>query len=286
MNLAALRSYEIPSRDHDYTVTDTILYALGLGYGSDPLDERQVSFVYEDGLKVVPSMCNTIAHPGFWINRPELGIDWIKVLHGEQSFVMHNPLPPSGRVRGTYRIVGIEDKGPGKGAIMTLEKTLTDRDSGVVYFTVTQTIFMRGDGGQGGFGVPIATPIALPERVADAVVDVPTMPQIALIYRLSGDLNPIHASPATALKAGFERPILHGLCTMGLATRALVASVCRGDPERLKSMYVRFSKPVFPGETIRTEIFHEADNVRFRCRSVERDLVVLDRGLASVGPAT
>ena len=112
MNLDALRSYEIPPRDHDYTVTDTILYALGLGYGSDPLDERQVSFVYEDGLKVVPSMCNTIAHPGFWINRPELGIDWVKVLHGEQSFVMHHPMPPSGRVRGSYRIAAPEHIGP------------------------------------------------------------------------------------------------------------------------------------------------------------------------------
>jgi acyl dehydratase len=282
MNLDALKVYEIPAKDHDYTVNDTMLYALGLGYGSDPLDEAQVAFVYEDGLKVVPSMCNTIAHPGFWINKPELGIDWVKVLHGEQSFQMHHPLPPEGKVRGTYRIVSIEDKGPGKGAIMTLEKTLTDRETAVVYFTVIQTIFMRGDGGQGGFGSVAPTPSAIADRAPDLIVDVPTMPQIALIYRLSGDYNPIHASPAIARKAGFERPILHGLCTMGLATRALVDSVCSGVPERLSSMYVRFSKPVFPGETIRTEIFTETDRVRFRCRSVERDVVVLDRGVAVI----
>ena len=282
MNLDALQSYQIPARDHDYTARDTMLYALGLGYGSDPLDDGQIAFVYEDDLKVVPSMCNTIAHPGFWINQPELGIDWVKVLHGEQSFVMHHPLPPAAKVRGTYRIAGIEDKGADKGAIMTLEKMLTDRDSGTVYCMVTQSIFMRGDGGQGGFGVPAETPSAIADRVADVVVDVPTMPQIALIYRLNGDLNPIHASPAVARKAGFDRPILHGLCTMGLATRALVEGVCAGQPERLASMYVRFSKPVYPGETIRTEIYDEGGSFRFRCRSIERDIMVLDRGVATL----
>ena len=141
---------------------------------------------------------------------------------------------------------------------------------------------MRGDGGKGGLCAPAATPEAIPDRAPDLTVDVPTNPQIALIYRLSGDYNPIHASPAIARKAGFERPILHGLCTMGLATRALIEGVCGGAPDRLTSLYVRFSKPVFPGETIRTEIYHEHDRIRFRCRAVERDLVVLDRGVAVV----
>ena len=282
MNLDVLQQYEIPSRDHDYTVRDTMLYALGVGYGADPTDEAQVGFVYEDGLKVVPSMCNTIAHPGFWINKPELGIDWVKVLHGEQSFQIHHPLPPEGKVRGTYRIASIEDKGAAKGAVMTLEKTLTDRETDRCDCTVVLTIFMRGDGGQGGFGTPAEVPGAMPDRSPDAVLDIATMPQIALIYRLSGDMNPIHASPAVARKAGFDRPILHGLCTMGLATRALVSSACDGVPERLKSTYVRFSQPVYPGETIRTEFYHEGDIVRFRCRSVERDLIVLDRGYATI----
>jgi acyl dehydratase len=282
MNLDVLKQFEIPAHDHDYTARDTILYALGLGFGADPLDETQVSFVYEDGLKVVPSLCNTIAHPGFWINRPELGIDWVKVLHGEQAFEIHHPLPSEGKVRGTYRIAAIEDKGAGKGAVMTLEKTLTDRGSGLLYCTVTQSIFMRGDGGQGGFGTPVEAPGAIPDRAPDNVHDLATMPQIALIYRLSGDLNPIHASPAIARKAGFARPILHGLCTMGLATRALVESLCGGHPERLKSLYVRFSQPVFPGETIRTEFYQDGDCTRLRCRSVERDLIVLDRGRAVI----
>lgn len=282
MNLDALRTYEIPPRDHDYGARDVILYALALGYGADPLDEDQLHFVYEDGLKMVPSMCNTIAHPGFWISRPELGIDWVKVLHGEQSFEMHAPMPAEARVRGTYRIAAIEDKGAERGAVMRLEKSLRDRDSDTLYYSVNQTIFMRGDGGQGGFGEAATVPGGLPDHAPDIIVETKVLPQAALIYRLSGDLNPIHASPEIARKAGFDQPILHGLCTMGIATRALLEGVCDGDPERLRSMFVRFSKPVYPGETIRTEIYRVDGRIRFRCRVVERDVIVLDRGDALV----
>ncbi len=283
MNIDVLQRYEIPSVDHDYGSKDAMLYALGLGYGSDPLDEAEVNFVYEDGLKVVPSMVNTIAHPGFWIGEPELGIDWVKVLHAEQAFEIKTPLPKTAKTRGVYEIVSVEDKGAEKGAILTMRKSLVDRDDGKLYATVTQTVFMRGDGGQGSFGTPPSNASSVPDSDPDVVIDIPTMPQIALIYRLSGDLNPIHASPTVARKAGFDRPILHGLCTMGLATRALLMGVCDQQPENLTSMFVRFSTPVFPGETLRTEIFsQEAGVVRFRCRSVERGIVVLDRGTASL----
>lgn len=282
MDLDALRKFEIPARDHDYDARDVILYALALGYGADPLDDQQLKFVYEDGLKMVPSMCNTIAHPGFWISRPELGIDWVKVLHGEQSFEMHSPMPAEARARGTYKIASIEDKGAERGAVMRLEKTLCDRDTGTVYYSVNQTIFMRGDGGQGGFGEAATVPSALPDRTPDLAIDIAALPQSALIYRLSGDMNPIHASPEVARKAGFDRPILHGLCTMGIATRALLDAICDCQPERLRSMFVRFSKPVYPGETIRTEIYQIDNRVRFRCRVVERDVVVLDRGDAQI----
>ena len=284
MKLETLKNWVIPEIHHDYTFKDTILYALGLGFGSDPMDEAELKFVFEDGLKTVPSICNTLSHPGFWVQEPSLELDWVKILHGEQSFVMHEPLPAEGTVKGTYRILSVEDKGEGKGAILTLEKRLVDRDNGTLYYTVITNVFMRGDGGQGGFGEAPTAPDALPDRAPDEVLDLPTLPQIALVYRLSGDYNPIHASPAIARKAGFERPILHGLCTMGLATRALLKARCGYDPTRMKSMHVRFSRPVFPGETIRTEIFDEANGVvRFRCRSVERDVVVLDRGSVTIG---
>lgn len=282
MNLDILQRFKLDDKVHEYGARDTILYALGLGYGSDPTDEAQLAFVYEKGLKAVPSMCNTIAHPGFWIDRPELGIDWVKVLHAEQAFEIHAAIPAEGRMRGEYSILSVEDKGADKGAIMRMQKRLFDRDTGDLYATVTQTLFLRGDGGQGGFGNPGSGLSPLPEAEPDLVIDIPTMPQIALIYRLSGDLNPIHASPSVARKAGFDRPILHGLCTMGLAARALITGLCDGRPERLGSMEVRFSRPVFPGETIRVEVYREDENVRFRCRSVERDVVVVDRGRASL----
>lgn len=283
MNLDLLQRFEIAPKDHDYKARDTILYALGLGYGSDPTDEQQLAFVVEQDLLAVPSMCNTIAHPGFWIDRPELEIDWVKVLHAQQAFVIHNSLPAEGRMRGHYAVLSVEDKGVEKGAIMRMQKRLVDRETGSLYATVTQTLFLRGDGGQGGFGEAGMSLPPLPEAEPDQIIDIATMPQIALIYRLSGDLNPLHASPSIARKAGFDRPILHGLCTMGLAARALITTVCDSDPGRLSSMEVRFSKPVFPGETIRVEIYHDGNSVRFRCRAIERDIVVVDRGSATIG---
>lgn len=282
MNLDILQRFKLDDKNHDYKASDTILYALGLGYGSDPTNEDDLTFVYEKGLKAVPSMCNTIAHPGFWIDRPELGIDWVKVLHAEQAFEIHSAIPAEGGMRGAYSILSIEDKGADKGAIMKMQKRLYGIDDDRLFATVTQTLFLRGDGGQGGFGNPGPGLQPLPEADPDMIMDIPTMPQIALIYRLSGDLNPIHASPAVARKAGFDRPILHGLCTMGLAARALVSRLCDSEPERLRAMEVRFSKPVFPGETIRVEIYLKDDTVRFRCRSLERDLIVLDRASATI----
>lgn len=283
MELERLRDWIVPPVDHDYTVKDTILYALGLGFGSDPLNEDELKFVYEDGLICVPSICNTLSHPGFWLQEPSLKIDWVKILHGEQSFIMHKPLPAQGKVQGRYRIMSVEDKGAEKGAVLTLEKRLMNRDDGTLHFTVITTLFMRGDGGQGGFGTAPVPPEPLPNRAADLVIDLPTLPQAALLYRLNGDMNPLHASPAVARRAGLERPILHGLCTMGIASRALLKGVCDYDPSRLVSMFVRLSRPVFPGETIRTEIFRENGVVRFRCQAIERNVVVLDRGTATIG---
>jgi acyl dehydratase len=147
---------------------------------------------------------------------------------------------------------------------------------------VTTSIFLRGDGGQGGFGEPPAPAEKLPDGMPNHVVDIETLPQMALLYRLNGDLNPLHADPAVAAKAGFRQPILHGLATMGIAARALLRALCGNEPSRLTGMFVRFSSPVYPGETIRTEIFDAPNGPRFRCRVVERDVVVLDRGYVSV----
>ena len=280
LNLEAVRDFRFETVVHTYSRKDSILYALGLGYGSEPTDPAQLAFVYEDNLRIVPSMCCVLAHPGMWVRNPDLGIDWLKILHGEQSFEIHNPIPPEGTVVGSYENVAVEDKGAGKGAILHQIKKLNDKASGQLLATVRSVLFMRGDGGCGGFGEAPEPARPLPESAPSSAREIATLAQSALIYRLSGDTNPIHADPAAATKAGFEAPILHGLCTLGVATRALLSTFANGAPERLKSLSVRFSRPVFPGETIRTEFFGAGGEVRFRSRVVERDIIVLDRGSA------
>jgi acyl dehydratase len=280
VNLEAVRSFRFAPALQSYSRRDTILYALGLGYGSAPLDPDQLRHVFEDELLAVPSISCVLAHPGRWISAPELGLDWLKILHGEQSFEIHQPIPPEGTVRAEYEIAAVEDKGVDKGAILHLLKTLSDDQTGAKLATVRSGLFMRGDGGAGGFGLVDQTSAPLPDGAPAASHDVATLPQAALIYRLSGDHNPIHADPAAARTAGFERPILHGLCTLGVATRSLLATFARGAPEKLKSLSVRFSRPVYPGETVRTEFFPSGSDIRFRSRVVERDIIVLDRGTA------
>ena len=280
MNLDAVRNFRFEAVTHTYSRRDSMLYALGLGYGSEPTDPAQLAFVYEDNLRAVPSMCCVLAHPGMWVTNPDLGIDWLKILHGEQSFEIHNPLPPESTVVGTCEIVAVEDKGPGTGAILHQIKKLNDKASGQLLATVRSVLFMRGDGGCGGFGEVPEAAQPLPEQAPSSTREIATLPQSALIYRLSGDYNPIHADPKAATKAGFEAPILHGLCTFGVATRALLSTFANDAPERLKSLSARFSRPVFPGETIKTEFFGTGNEVRFRSRVVERDLIVLDRGSA------
>jgi acyl dehydratase len=280
LNLEAVRNFRFETVAHTYSRKDSILYALGLGYGSEPTDPAQLAFVYEDKLRIVPSICCVLAHPGAWVREPALGIDWLKMLHGEQSFEIHNPIPPEGTVVGTYENVAVEDKGAGKGAILHQIKKLNDKASGQLIATVRSVLFMRGDGGCGGFGEVPEAARPLPESVPSSTCEFATLAQSALIYRLSGDYNPIHADPKAAAKAGFDAPILHGLCTLGVATRALLTTFANDAPERLKSLSVRFSRPVFPGETIRTEFFGAGGEIRFRSRVVERDVIVLDRGSA------
>jgi acyl dehydratase len=260
-----------------YDQRDTILYALGLGYGADPLDERELPFVYERDMRCVPSFVNVLCNPGFWAQRPEFGIDWVKLLHAEQEFRIHKPMPARGTVRGEHHISCIADKGPGRGALLYQEKTLFDDATGEQLATVRATVFLRGNGGEGGFGTPHEASEPVPERAPDRIVEIPTLPRQALIYRLSGDWNPLHADPEIARAAGFEAPILHGLCTNGIACRAILAAYCDNDVRKFGGMFVRFSKPVMPGETIRLEFYEEPGRLRFRAIAVERGAVVLDR---------
>jgi acyl dehydratase len=279
-----LKNWPFESVAQTYTAKDSILYALGVGLGEDPTDLSELRFLYEDGLKALPTLAVVLSRPGFWVRDPHSGVDWKRVLHGEQGLVLHRPLPPEGEVSGRTRIDEIVDKGPGKGALIYSSRTLIDRRDGEPLCTLTSTTFCRGDGGFGGpsgrSGQPSA-PQPIPQTAPELICDLPTSRRAALIYRLSGDLNPLHIDPEVARAANFPRPILHGLATYGVAGHALLRLLCNYDPSRLTRMDVRFSSPVFPGETIRTEIWRTGPGqAAFRSRVVERDVVVLNNGYA------
>lgn len=273
-----LLALKIPEVVQSYTEKDAILYALGIGLGRDPLDADELPFVYEENLKVLPTFAAVLGWPGFWVRDLDTGIDWVKVVAGEQALVLHRPLAPRGTVVGRTRVTDILDKGAGKGALIYSERALVDRDSGERIATVAQTTFCRGDGGFGGPPRAAPAPHSIPPRAPDLVCDRPTRPEAALIYRLSGDPNPLHADPAVAKAAGFPRPILHGLASFGIACHGILKCLCDHDTARIKAISARYSAPVFPGETIRTEMWRDGAIVSFRARVVERDAVALNNG--------
>ena len=285
MDYNLIKNWSFPDVDQTYTENDSILYALGIGFGQEPTNPDHLKYVYEQGLQTFPTMAVVLGYPGFWMKDPNAGINWVKLVHGEQRMTIHRPLPPSGRVIGRSRISHVIDKGADKGALVITERTLHDA-AGNLLITIAQTTFCRGDGGLSGSD---ESPVALeptPDRAPDMTCAIPTLPQAALIYRLCADNNPLHADPAVAEKAGYPRPILHGLCTYGVAARAIVQAACNNDATRLVSMNTRFSSPVYPGETVVCEIWKDGDEaVRFRAKVAERDVVVLSNGFAGIRKA-
>lgn len=281
---AALMDHAFPEIEQSYTRRDTMLYALGVGYGCDPLDASELPFVYDrhPAFRAAPTMPVVLADDPHWVCEPSLGIDHAQVLHGEQSLELHRPLPPESTLVSRARIEEVADKGAGRGALIRVARELSDKATGAPLATARSTVFARGDGGFGGDrGSPRATH-PIPARAPDVVVDFATMPQQALLYRLSGDWNPLHADPSAAAMAGFARPILHGLCTYGIAGRAVLQTFCDYEPMRFRALAVRFSSPVYPGETVRTEMWREGAVISLRARAVERDVVVLNNGRADI----
>jgi acyl dehydratase len=276
-----LMALELPNHVQRYDRRDAILYALGIGFGQDPLDRGELSFVVEGALKVMPTFALVLGVPPNWVR--ESGLDYARVVHGEQSAIFHAPLAPEGEVEGTLTITDVIDKGEGRGALVHAERVLTDRVTGTKLATLRQTIFARGDGGIGGpkgAQPPIHAP---PDRAPDGTCSLPTVPQQALIYRLSGDYNPLHADPDAAEKVGFPRPILHGLATYGVAAHALLKSLCGYDPAGLRSISGRFTAPVYPGETLDTDYWCDGEVVSFRTRVAGRDVVAISNGKAIIG---
>ncbi len=267
-----------------YTVRDTQLYALSLGFGDDPVDPRQLRHVLEDGLRPFPTMALVLAHPGPWTANPATGVDRKGVVHGEQRLVLHRQLPAEGTVRSRNRVVAVLDKGEGKGAVIQTERQLHDTASGELLATIAGSTFCRRNGGFDGGAAQATAPAApaprapaVPERAPDEIAELPTRPQAALLYRLNGDYNLLHADPGVARVAGFERPISHGLLSFGLAARMMEE---RFAPLVIGAIGARFAAPMYPGETLVTHMWRDEGGIVFRALCKERNVEVLSHGHA------
>jgi acyl dehydratase len=271
-----LSEMTLPSVTREYGPENLILYALGLGYGENRLDREELRFVYERDIKAVPSICSVMCRSSAWLRDPEHGIDWKRVTHAEEAFIVHRTIAPKGRIRGSFEITSIEDKGPSKGALLHLKRELHDADNGGLVAVTRSVLLLQGDGGRGGFGAPPPPVRFLPELAPDRIERLRVSARAALIHRLNGDLNPLHVDPDAARLAGFDRPVLHGLCTSGMACRAILSAYCAHNPEMLRGMSVRFTKPVYPGENLQLEFYERSELIEFRARVVERNVIVLD----------
>ena len=268
--------HEMPETASSWDTDDVILYHLGIGAGAPPTDPGELSYTYEADLKVLPSfgvIPSQAALPAV-MAVPGLEFNPMLLLHGEQDLEIHQPLPTRAEAVTTARIAALYDKA--KAAVAVLE-TVTSDAAGDRLATNRWSLFLRGEGGFGGDpGPPAADPA--PERAPDFVAEFATLPQQALLYRLNGDRNPLHADPGFAAAAGFDRPILHGLCTYGIACRAVVDTMLGGDPTRVARYRVRFSGVVFPGETIVTSMWKEDGRILLRAATAERGDPVLGNG--------
>ena len=267
---------ELPTQTYEYTDRDVILYALGVGATTDELD-----FVYEKNLKVLPTFAVIPAFPAMMSIGRLLEFNPAMLLHGEQRIELRGTIPTSGKLTTQGKVNAIYDKGSGAVVVVDAE---TKDEGGAVLLTNTFGAFIRGEGGFGGERGPSAasrnTP---PERPPDHSVEYKTSPQQAAIYRLSGDRNPLHIDPEFAKLAGFDRPILHGLCTFGYVGRAVLHACCGGDPARLKDFEVRFSGVVYTGETIVTDIWRESSSrVLIMARTAERGEAVISNAAATI----
>jgi acyl dehydratase len=267
-----------PARTYSWSDRETMLYALAVGMGGDPENRDELPFVYEKHLKAVPTLATVVAW-GANIGAERLGLNRALTVHGEESVTWHRPMAAAGSVLASSRVVAVYDKGE-RGAVIERETQLRDAD-GTLLVSLLRTAFARGDG---GFGGPSETsaPHGVPERAPDAAAEFSTRPDQALLYRLCGDRNPLHADPAVAKAGGFARPILHGLCTFGICCRAILQTYCGFEPARLKSLSARFSAPVLPGERIAVRLWRDGDVVSFEATVPARGVTVIKNGRSRV----
>ena len=251
-----------------YGKDDVILYHLGLGAGNPPTDANELQYTYEKNLKVLPTFA-VVANTGggSFMGMDGLDFDRRMMLHGEQEIVLHKPLPPEAKLSSEMRVKELYDKG--NAALLIMETKAAD-ENGEPLFTSLISLFLRGEGGFGGPNAPKAGNVA-PERAPDGTIEVPTLPQQALIYRLCGDKNPLHADPEFAKMAGFDKPIIHGLCSYGLVCKAIVDHVLDGDVSKVAGYAARFAGVAFPGETYLVSYWKEGDQILVAANAKDRD---------------
>jgi len=262
---------ELPAQEFSWSSNDIQLYNLGLGAGSRPTDAGELRYLGDHAPQALPTFA-TVAATFHQIEPPKVSfpgieIDLAKVVHGSQEVLVHAPIPPSGKGRTVTRISEVWDKG--KAAVIVQESTTEDHDGNPLW-TARSSIFARGEGGFGGERGPSES-VELPEREPDAEIDVPTLPQQALLYRLCGDRNPLHSDPEFAAAAGFPAPILHGLCTYGIVCKAVTDRLLDADAARVAGFRARFAGVVFPGETLRIRVWDEGSRKLATASVVERD---------------
>ncbi|MGH9139099.1 MAG: MaoC/PaaZ C-terminal domain-containing protein [Acidimicrobiales bacterium] len=263
---------ELAGSDWQWDADKVILYHLGLGAGVPPTEPNELTYAYEQSLKVLPSFgVLPVFEMLFGMTMDGMAINPMMLLHGEQDLVVHRPLPTEAKVRNTGRVTDVYDKGKGAVVIAETETTLLD---GELLCTNQFSSFSRGEGGFGGDPGP-APGNEPPDRDPDRVVESPTLPQQALLYRLSGDKNPFHADPNMAAMGGFNQPILHGLCSFGIVCKAVVDNLLDGDVTKVGRYQTRFAGVVFPGETLVTSMWREGDQILIATKTKERDTPVI-----------
>ena len=267
-------------RRFSWTERDTMLYALAIGMGSDPLDRRELPFVYEKNLQAVPTLAAVVAW-GAGIAPERMGLERSRTLHGEERLTLHRPMPSVGDVIADSRVIAVYDKGD-KGAVIERETVLRDSVSGEKVATIVRTAFARADGGFGGPSGAPSNVAARPDRAPDRKVAVVTRPDQALLYRLCGDRNPLHADPDVAKAAGFATPILHGLCTYGICCRVVLNAFCEFDAARLTEFGVRFSAAVLPGDVLVVKLWIDREVVFFEADVPARGVTVIKGGRATI----
>jgi acyl dehydratase len=280
LNYELIMAHRPPDIAVKYGARDCILYALGIGLGMDPLDLNQLKFVYERGLHAFPTMATVLG----WMGRltdPKFGIDERMVVLANQKVVIYQPLATEAELTSRPRIKDIVDRGAGNNAIIQFTRDLIDAGGNTIA-TIESSALARKHGGFGGKLTEAPKPAPTPDGSPHRICDLSTPPNLALLFRLNGDDNPLHVDPERAKTAGFPSPILHGNASFGIAAHAILRTVADYRPECLASIEARFARPVFPGETVRTEMWLDGPKVSFQCRVPERDEIVLTNGLATL----